>query len=241
MLFDLPKVCLVPILSTWIEIDDLAALDTAICCKEFREIFLRLISLDEFVFDTTVLHESIGYFFWLSIRSLKVKDISLNKIKSSSLFNKFAKPVFKRLKAIRKLVVNADHCFQMDLNDYCNKIESLEIIGGDGLLENTMEGIFSKISGVRFLDISSAFHDLVFSENGNEEGVCSSIAHLFPLLESYIDDILETFILIRGISLLKQIELTNINAGDLSVIAEHCPLLESCRFAGWYGARQMRK
>ncbi len=65
MLFDLSKYLLIPILSLWTRIKDLAVFDTACCNEGIRLLFLNLIQLDEFVHRTNNWFHSIDYLLWI--------------------------------------------------------------------------------------------------------------------------------------------------------------------------------
>ena len=81
----LPEDVLIGVLTEWVRLDDLAALDTACCNNSIRTQLLRILALDHFCPSAeTKEYKSKRYFTWLSKRLICVQDFDSNDMVANS-------------------------------------------------------------------------------------------------------------------------------------------------------------
>ena len=79
-LFQQPKYVILPILVDWVAMNDLGALDSALCSKKYRSVFLSWLGGTNTIFFSGILHEKYNgppYWKWLSIRNVQVYYVSV--------------------------------------------------------------------------------------------------------------------------------------------------------------------
>ncbi len=110
---------LVSILTEWIEIDELAMLDTALCNECLRRSFLSLLMDSHFVHSTNTRQCSINYFEWLGVRGIGVASLNLLKYAKKRLDHTILN-ILQRMNRIKRIEMA-----------YCNNLKFIIEMNGN--------------------------------------------------------------------------------------------------------------
>ncbi len=122
-ILSLHRTILVNILADWIEINDLAFLDSAISRREF---WLQLILSPSFSCFSTFGKQSKIYFEWLVLRRIRVKDFDLRLFRNRKLPQAVLQ-VLGNTTSIRSLVGSGGSTLDKFLSAFKGTIESLDM------------------------------------------------------------------------------------------------------------------
>ncbi len=111
-LLQLPRACLLNILSSWLVVQELCLVDTSVCSSEFRSLLIKLLKHEFIGVDGSVVTVKLRcYLKWLFQRGLHVRQLTL---RCGSL-QTFDSECLTPLKHLRELYINAEvrlhlHC-----------------------------------------------------------------------------------------------------------------------------------
>jgi hypothetical protein len=229
---------LVPLLTDWIEIDDLAVFDTSICNHEERHVFLHIISRDNFSHSTSVLHFRKKYWKWIVLRGIKIRKVSLKYFTKNRLHSIL--PFFSYVSKIHHLEMPC--CSNLDyiVQHYGEKILSLNVSGSTNLNDEWLLNLLRQLSNLTAVDICECkeLSDVSVANlvhcclnlvsvnlclcDGMTSESCVTVVKQFPQLHTLhtngdISDTQLSSIADIG-SNLTELDVNNCNVGDLSVM-----------------------
>ncbi len=235
--FKLPKYMVAEVYLNWLELKDVAVLDTSVCNHNHRVALLSVISNDHIIWDGLSEFGTTEYFEWLVLREIVVRDLHVCDFAFEGEVEPIMLPIplpillnlLRRMKRIRKLTMFKCSELITVINSVNGCVESLFIDNDGGVITELLNGdlvqIIKMIVDLKHLEVQYCGHIT--------DDVCNDIIKYCPNLQSFNFDCCDgmtlaiyTPILAQGCKKLTSIILNTWTMNEESVLKS----LQACHY-----------